>query len=90
MEAVTSYRHIVKKQDSQEPMIAGTRIAVRDIVEEWRLGASPEEIPSHYPHVTLAQVFEALAYYQDHKGEIEAFIEKNKVRGNLDGKTLSR
>lgn len=90
METTTAYKYIVKKPDSREPIIQGTRISVRDIVQEWRMGASPEEIPSLYPHITLAQVFEALAYYQDHKQEIEGFIEKNKVPEQLSGKALSR
>jgi len=90
MEQTTAYKYIVRKKESGEPMIQGTRIAVRDIVEEWKLGSSPEEIPSHYPHVTLAQVFEALAFYQDHMGEIEAFVGKNRVTGELHGKALPR
>jgi len=90
MEQTTAYKYIVRKKESGEPMIQGTRIAVRDIVEEWKLGSSPEEIPFHYPHVTLAQVFEALAFYQDHMGEIEAFVGKNRVTGELHGKALPR
>ena len=90
MEAITSYKYIVRKSDSKEPIIQGTRIAVRDVVENWKMGLSPEEIPSIYPHLTLSQVFEALAFYQDHKEEIEAFIEKNRVPENLIGKSLSR
>lgn len=90
METTTSYRYIIKKEGSQEPIIQGTRISVRDIVENWKMGFSPEEIPAMYPHITLAQVFEALAYYQDHKEEIEKFIGKNQVPEDLSGKALSR
>ncbi len=90
METTTSYRYIVKKEGSQEPIIQGTRISVRDIVENWKMGLSPEEIPAVYPHITLAQVFEALAYYQDHKEEIEKFITKNQIPEELSGKALSR
>ena len=54
-----------------EPIIKGTRTPVRAIVESWRLGVLPEEIPSHLPHVTLAQVFDALSYYSDHQAEID-------------------
>lgn len=42
-----------------EPIIVGTRTPVRSIVENWRLGYAPEEIPQHLPHLTLAQVFAA-------------------------------
>jgi uncharacterized protein (DUF433 family) len=43
-----------------EPIVAGTKTPVRAIVELWRLGTRPEEIPSHLPHLTLSQVFDAL------------------------------
>ena len=90
METITAYKHIVRKIDTYEPIVRGTRISVRDIVENWRMGLSPEEIPSIYPQVTLAQVFGALAYYQDNKEEIEKFIEQNRVPENLSGTHLSR
>ncbi len=62
-----------------EPIIRGTRTPVRAIVEQWRLGVAPEEIPSHLPHLTLAQVFDALSYYSDHQDEIAEYIEQNRV-----------
>lgn len=71
MEIKTAYKYIVKKASNDEPMIKGTRISVRDIVEQWRLGSNPEEIPSIYTHINLSQVFEALAYYQDNMSEVE-------------------
>ena len=49
-----------------EPVIQGTKTTVRSIVELWRLGISPEEIPLHLPQLQLAQVFDALSYYSDH------------------------
>jgi len=54
------------------------------------MGMSPEEIFATYNHLLLSQVFEALAYYQDNKEEIENFIEQNKVPEPLRGTTLSR
>lgn len=77
----TEYKYIVKDEEilGCEPVIKGTRTSVRSIVENWRLGLSPEEIVVHMPHLTLAQVFEALSYYSDHQGEINAYIEKNQI-----------
>nr|WP_279323140.1 DUF433 domain-containing protein [Salinibacter ruber] len=49
------------------------------MVEEWRRGTPPEEIPEGMPHLTLAQVFSALAYYSDHRDEINAQIERNRI-----------
>ena len=78
-------RYITRKVDiaGGEPIIAGTRTPVRSIIEMWRLGVSPEEIPLHYPHLTLAQVFDALSFYQDNMAEINEYIERNRVPENL-------
>ncbi len=65
---------------SGEPIIKGTRTPVRAIVENWRLGIRPEEIPEHLPHLTLAQVFDALSYFSDHQDEILAHIERTRIR----------
>jgi uncharacterized protein (DUF433 family) len=43
------------------------------------LGVAAEEIPSALPHLTLAQVFDALSYYSDHQEEINAHIERNRI-----------
>lgn len=51
--------------------LAGTRIRVQDIVSDHeRHGLSPEQIAREYPHISLAQVFGALAYYYDHCDEV--------------------
>lgn len=64
---------------SGEPIIAGTRTPVRAIVELWRQGLAPETIPAHLPHLTLAQVFDALSYYSDHQDDINKYIERNRI-----------
>lgn len=66
-----------------EPIIAGTRVPVRAIVEEWRMESSPEGIPIGYPHLTLAQVFAALSYYCDHRDEIHGYIAANRIPEEL-------
>ena len=68
---------------SGEPIIKGTRTPVRAIVELYRLGISPEEVPTHLPHLTLAQVFDALSYYSDHQAEINAHIAANSPQTEL-------
>ena len=81
MESTTTYEYIARREDvlGGEPIIQGTRTPVRAIVEEWRRGTPPEEIPDGMPHLTLAQVFSALAYYSDHRDEINAQIERNRI-----------
>jgi uncharacterized protein (DUF433 family) len=81
MESTTMYEYIARREEvlGGEPIIQGTRTPVRAIVEEWRRGTPPEEIPEGMPHLTLAQVFAALAYYSDHRDEINAQIERNRI-----------
>lgn len=81
----TEHCYIVKDERilRGEPIIKGTRTPVRAIVENWRLGMKPEEIPLHLPHLTLAQVFDALSYYSDHQAEINEYIERNRIPDDL-------
>jgi len=82
---LTRHRYIVRNDAilSGEPIIEGTRTPVRAIVEIWRQGIYPEDIPRHLPHLTLAQVFDALSYYSDHQTEINEVIERNRVPDHL-------
>ncbi len=81
MATATKHRYIVSDDRilGGEPIIVGTRTPVRAVVETWRLGVAPEVIPQSLPHLTLAQVFDALSYYSDHQDEINAFIERNSI-----------
>jgi uncharacterized protein (DUF433 family) len=85
MSSATNHRYIVS--DNQilggEPIIKGTRTPVRAIVELWRLGKAPEEIPRSLPYLSLAQVFDALSYYSDHQDEIHSYLERNQIPDEL-------
>ncbi len=77
----TEHLYIVKDTEilSGEPIIIGTRTPVRAIVEIWRMGITSKEIPHRLPHLSLAQVFNALSYYCDHQEEINDYIERNRI-----------
>jgi uncharacterized protein (DUF433 family) len=77
----TLHRYIIKDTAilNGEPIIAGTRTSVRAVVEVWHAGTPPEAIPDGMPHLTLAQVFDALSYYSDHQEEINHYIEQNRI-----------
>jgi len=58
--------------------IAGTRVRVMDImIWHEHMGWSADEIVSQIPHITLSDVHAALAYYFDHREEIEEDIRRN-------------
>src|SRR5271166_4188457 len=56
------------------PHIAGTGVTVRTVALCYKLGMSAEEIAAEYPHLQLAQVYAALAYYHANRPEVEADI----------------
>ncbi len=84
MIAATEHLYIMTGKSilSGEPVIKNTRTPVRAIVELYRLGVAPEEIPSHLPHLNLAQIFDALSYYSDHTGGINEYILENRVESS--------
>lgn len=54
------------------PRIAGTRITVQYIINEIKVGITPEEIVQDKPFLSLAGIFSALAYYYANKALLDA------------------
>ena len=52
--------------------IDGTRITVNQIAVLYQQGHNAEEIADQYPHLKMAQIYAALAYYHANQEEIEA------------------
>ena len=74
MESTTT-KHIesVPGKCGGKPCIAGTRIRVWDVYVVHELqGKSADEVVAVFPGISLADVHAALAYYYDHKAEIDA------------------
>src|SRR5689334_7047235 len=72
-----NYPHIVQTSDvcSGLSRIEGTRITVNVIVREVvRLRRTPEEVLIAHPHLTLAQIHSALAYYFDNRQQVESSL----------------
>jgi uncharacterized protein (DUF433 family) len=69
--------HIVSTPETcgGKPRVSGTRIQVKHVVVmHERQGMTPEQIISEYPHLTFAGIYSALAYYHDHREEVNADI----------------
>ena len=94
---IVSTQHIEMSPDvaGGRPRIAGHRITVQNVVI-WheRMGLSADEIASNYG-LSLADVYAALAYYYDHRQEIdqaivadESYIAelRSQIRSKLSGK----
>jgi uncharacterized protein (DUF433 family) len=78
MEPIVEKQHIVLTPGTcgGKPRVAGTRIRVQDIVLWTEQGMSPDEIVTDYPQLSLADVHAALAYYFDHREQIERHIQE--------------
>ncbi len=62
-----------------KPRIAGTRIKVEQIAISYeRRGMSPDEMVSIWPHLTLSDIHAALAYYYDHRKQIDDDIREGE------------
>jgi uncharacterized protein (DUF433 family) len=72
-----SYRYIVRNSDirSGKPIVEGTRIGVHDVIGLLQNGESIETLSSNcFPSLTKSQIYECLAYYEDHRGEIDLMV----------------
>ena len=101
---------VVESRSGPRAVVKNTRVGVDVIVGYNRAGYTPEQIACHQngrskklmagdllPHLTLAQVYDALAYYHDHVDEIDAVLEANstdawqeRLRGRMDSAAYAR
>ncbi len=78
MTTTTEYKHIVLNDD-QIPIIEGTTLKVIEIImAKTAYGWSPEEIHFQHPYLTMSQIHAALAYYWEHKAELDADIQQRE------------
>jgi uncharacterized protein (DUF433 family) len=87
-----------------KPCIVGTRIRVQDVYVWHELqGRAPDEIVADFPQLSLGDVHAALAYYWDHRAEIQRQMKESddlveslkqkypsKLREKLAGKDAKR
>jgi uncharacterized protein (DUF433 family) len=78
-----SYRYIVRSPDVRggHARVEGTRIAVHDVIGLLQNGETIESVRTNcFPTLSRAQVYECLAYYEDHKGEIDLLIARQMAQ----------
>ena len=79
-----SYRYIVRSPDVRggNPRVEGTRIGVHDVIGLLQNGETIDSlIASCFPALSKAQVYECLAYYEDHRGEIDLLVARQMAQG---------
>lgn len=72
----TRYEHVVLDEE-RVPNIDGTTMKVVELViEQQAYGWSPEELQFQHPYLGLGQIYSALAYYWDHREELDRDIQR--------------
>lgn len=77
-----TYRYIVRSEGvrSGNPIVESTRVAVHDVIGLLQNGETIDTLRVNcFPQLTRSQVYECLAYYEDHRGEIDLLIARQKT-----------
>jgi len=76
MEKGVAYRYLVNLPGvcNGHTIVANTRIGVHDVMGLIVNGATVEDVRRSFPDLTKAQIYECLAYYEDHRTEIDALV----------------
>ncbi len=84
-----TFTHIARRADilGGEPIVAGTRVSVRAVVLMYRLYKDVAGVQRALPHLSQADIEEALSYYKSNRAEIEWFISQNDVDEDLLNET---
>jgi uncharacterized protein (DUF433 family) len=79
----TGYRYLVNLPNVRggNAIIEGTRIGVHDVVGLIVNGSSVDDVVRSFPELTRAQVYECLAYYEDHRAEIDTLVARQMSPG---------
>ena len=80
-----TYRYIVRSPDVRtgHARVEGTRIGVHDVIGLLQNGETVDTLTTNcFPNLTRAQVYECLAYYEDHRGEIDLLVAGQMARAS--------
>lgn len=71
--------------------ISGSRVTFDSIIEEYKRGATPEQILVDFPSLTLPAIYGAITYYLTHTVDVEDYLrarkaESQRVRELIEGR----
>ena len=86
--ASVSYAHI-ELSGGGVPMIGGTQIKVVELaLDHLAYQWDAAQIHAAHPNLSLGQIHSALAYYYDHKTELDADIERRREKIDQLGQSI--
>ena len=80
----TTYRYVVRESGVRggHAIVEGTRVGVHDVIGLLQNGETVDSIVARcFPNITRAQVYECLAFYEDHRGEVDVLIARQMAAG---------
>lgn len=80
-----AYRYIVRSPGVRggHAIVEGTRIGVHDVIGLLQSGETIDTLTANcFPQLTRSQVYECLAYYEDHRGEIDVLVAGQMARAS--------
>ena len=80
----TSYQYLTRIPGvrSGHTIVEGTRIGVHDVVALVVTGASVDDVCRSFPELKRSQVYACLAYYEDHRGEVDVLVAEQMAPGD--------
>jgi len=54
--------------------VGRTGVTLETVLWAFQQGATPEDIVDQFPSLVLADVYEVIAYYLRHRGEVDAYL----------------
>lgn len=61
--------------------VGSSRVLLEIVIRAFRRGATPEGIVDSYPTLTLADVYAVIAYYLQHRAEVDEYVARVEEAG---------
>jgi len=62
--------------------VGGTRVTLETVVGAFEAGESAEEIAASYPALSLADVYETIAYYLRHRSDVGSYLAERRAEAS--------
>ena len=71
--------------------VGNTRVPIDTVIEQYKQGATPEQIVERFDVLKLSDVYATIAYYLDHREDIESYLEhgqqeRARIRREVEAK----
>ena len=87
--AIPTEPSVIEKSADGVIVVSGTRVPIDTVVFWFNHGSTAEVIADKYPSLSLAQVYSSIAYYLNHRVEIDEYIKSAEAESLQNQKRLS-